>query len=101
MRDPGSGGCRVWLATGYTDNADAKELYATRAALQQSLRDLVHSIRFGGRESTVILKGSRIGYIFKDAVLLRRREFDKPMLEAEIAPDYNEYVAEVRSRASA
>ena len=59
------------------------------------------TIRFGGREATVILKGTRIGYIFKDAVLLRRREFDKPALEAEIAPDYDEYVAEVRSRASA
>lgn len=82
-------------------SADAKELYATRAALQQSLRDLVHSIRFGGREATVILKGTRIGYIFKDAALLRRREFDNPVLEAEIAPDYEEYVAEVRSRASA
>lgn len=56
-------------------SADAKELYAIRANLQQSLRDVFDYVRFSvGGEVVISLRGGRVGYLFKDGKVFRRIE---------------------------
>lgn len=56
-------------------NAEPKQLYAIRSALQQALREIVERIAFGaGGEVFVMIRGGTIGYFFRDAKLARRVE---------------------------
>lgn len=61
-------------------NAQGQELYAIRASLQQSLREIIDWIRFGAGEVAVAIKGGRIGYVFKDGKLFRRVEDPEGLL---------------------
>jgi hypothetical protein len=55
--------------------AEDKDLYAIRAALQQSLREIVQQVAFGARgEVFVLIKGGNVGYLFQDGKLIRRVE---------------------------
>lgn len=57
--------------------AEGKDLYAIRASLQASLREIIEWVRFGKfGEVFVAIKGGKVAYLFRDARLIRR--LDEP-----------------------